>query len=190
MGALTDVFVASSEELRATFPGRVPVKPEPITRITKNPFTGKPMAAKEWVPAELFPENHCEWVWSQHEREGVRRLPHREYKGLDWLMLAELWTQLRGGDWQTHLDALTRPALLAPGDQEDWVNRVPDDLVSALAALLEVQIMEVADSWSRCEVFQASNWSPTDASEVLVALCELAKTASDSQRGLYLWVCM
>ena len=189
MGVLTVLFVASNEELRATFPFRVPVKPEPVSRETKNPFTGTAMKTKEWVPAEPFPEN-CGSVESQvkHERTAFSRLPHREYKGLDSLMLAALWVQIRGGDLYEHMNAIDRPALLAPGDPGEWIYRIPDELVSALSDLNESEVEEVARKWGELEEFQVSNWPPEDAYEVLIVLSGLSRTASESDRGLYLWV--
>jgi hypothetical protein len=190
MGILTDLFVASSEELRASFPYRVPVNPEPIIRMSKNPFTGKPTTIKQWAPSEPFPGD---WQsqslkTAEHERNSFRGLPHREYKGVDWLMLSALWIQLRGGDMDEHMDFLTRPALLAPGDPDDWVHRLPDDLVSALADLPQADVSRVAVGWASCEELDGARWTPADACEVLVGLCELSKTAVTAQKGLYLWV--
>ena len=68
MSVLTDFFVASVEELRAAFSCRVPVKPKPIRKKAKNPFTGQMATTEEWVPAEKFPAN-CGTPRSQAKQE-------------------------------------------------------------------------------------------------------------------------
>jgi hypothetical protein len=189
MGVLTDLFVAFNEELRAAFPSRVTVKPEPIVREARNPFTGKVVRTKEWVPAEPFPTMSAS-VGSQmkYEREAFLSLPHLECKGLDPIMLAALWTVLQGGDLHDHMDSITRPALLAPGDPDDWLYQLPDGLVSALEPLPASTVVEVASQWSKVEEFKASNWRADDGREVLLVLTELARKAINSQRSMYLWV--
>jgi hypothetical protein len=188
MGVLTDLFVASPEELRRTFPYRVPVCPEPTIRMTRNPFTGQEMPAKQWMPAESFPENlPGAEVRSAHERDGFRLLPNWEYKGLDPLLLAALWTQLRGGDLFEYSNTISRPALLSP-EEEDLVSQIPSDLVSALAELPASQMVASAAEWSSSEEFQISNWTAADGREVLEALCSLARLATTEKKGLYLWV--
>lgn len=189
MGIISDFFVASEEELRATFPYRVAVKPEPVISTMSNPFTGETVTSKQWMPAEPFSED---WTSPgkilETELAAFRKLPNKQYGDVDQIKLASLATLLCDDDWEMYMDVLSRPALLAPEDIDSWIHRLPDTMVSKLASLQDSQVSELAVAWGDTEESDISSWPPSDVLEVIKTLCELAKLAVDSQKGFYFWI--
>jgi hypothetical protein len=75
---------------------------------------------------------------------------------------------------------------LTPPDAEESTQRVPTDMTSALAALNDSEIPEVAQ---RCADVTAEElgWPPDDFQDVLRQLRALARRARDAGKSMYLW---
>jgi hypothetical protein len=187
MAIYTDFFVASEEELRATFPRRVPVAERPVERESRNPFTGESWKVKEWVPAEPFPELRGGTTYPRPSGvEAVRRLPLAQWKKVDQVKLATLQQFLAGGEFQPTIEALFRPALVAPGDEDSKLFRLPREWVEAVAGIDAVG--PLAEAWAATEECRLDNWSVEDAAEVIVSLRDLARRALAESKGMFLWV--
>jgi hypothetical protein len=185
----TDFFVTSEDELRAAFPYRFPVAKRPKTHRGRNPFTGQVQVVKEWGPAEPFPELPEGVTYpSKAEVKAVHRFPLAQFKGVDQVKLATLQALVSGGELQSHIEELCRPALVAPGKETSFLYRLPLAWVEAIAGIKKVA--PLAKDWAATEECQLDNWTAKDASEVIGSLRELAKRAVAESKGMFLWVNM
>jgi hypothetical protein len=183
----TDFFVASEEELRSAFPHRFPVAKRPKTRKATHPITGEPLAVKEWGPAEPFPELPKAVRYpSKAEAKAVSRLPHAQFKSIDQLKLATLQAILTGGDALGLMEGLCHPALMAPGDENSGLFRLPKSWVEAVAGIEKAG--PVAKTWAATDECQADNLTARDAAEVVEALRDLAEMSLAEAKGMFLWV--
>lgn len=107
-----------------------------------------------------------------------------QFKSITPLEAAGILSALRGGgDRMRMLDEFPS---LTPQDAEEWTQRVPADMTSALAALNDSQLPDVAQ---RCADITAEElgWSSDDFQEVLEQLRTLARRAVDTGKLMYLW---
>ncbi len=136
MAIYTDFFVASETELRRAFAHRFPVADQPVERVVRNQFTGQTRKIKEWPPAEAFPKPPEGTMFpNKDEVEAVRRLPFVQWKGVDQVKLAKLQQLVAGGEYESMIDALCRPALLAPDDGNSSLFRLPQAWIEAVAGI-------------------------------------------------------
>jgi len=183
----TDFFVASEDELQAAFPFRFPVAKRPKSRRVRNPFTGQDQAVKEWGPAQPFPELPEGITYpSEVEAKAVRRFPLVQWKGVDQIKLATLQALVGGGEVQSLIRELCRPALVAPGDENSTLFRLPPAWIEAVAGIKKVA--PVAKKWAATEELQLDHWKTKDAAEVIESLRELARRAVAESKGMFLWI--
>jgi hypothetical protein len=187
MAVYTDFFVASEEELRRAFPHRFPVAKRPKTRKVRNPFTGQMQSVKEWGPAKPFPALPKGITFpNKEEAKAVRKFPLVQFKGIDPVKLATLWTIIDGGELESIIEELCRPALVAPGDDCSILLLLPQAWIRAVAEI--EKLGPVAKKWATTEECRLDNWNAKDASEVIAALQKLAEYALTESKNMFLWV--
>jgi hypothetical protein len=81
------------------------------------------------------------------------------------------------------------PLVAVLDDGERVVERLPDELVTALAAASDERLAEVAVPWSQTEEFWGQS-SPDALTGLLCELAALARSATDGGQRLYCWVCV
>jgi len=114
-----------------------------------------------------------------------------ESKGIDTIKLGSLSRILAGRslDDVPAVPVFMDNSLLDKySDDGPWVYLVPDQLVSALAALDDDAEETVAASWAEIEEFRLSRWQPMDVQEYLHDLIEYARKARDQGKSLLLWM--
>jgi hypothetical protein len=70
------------------------------------------------------------------------------------------------------------------GDGETWLARFPAPLVASLAGLAGDERARVIGEWSATEEMASP---PDEVAPIVGCLVELARTALETGRGLYLW---
>jgi hypothetical protein len=185
MSILTDFFIASDKELAAAFPDRVPPKPEPAVRQSKNPFTGEPMTTREWLPAKPFPKRK-KGANTADETEAVRKLRHVLATHVDNVKLAQLHCLLTGAKFADVISDFCRPALVAPDDVVSEVFVMPAEWVRALATLDKVA--PVAKKWAATEECRTDGITAGDTAEVIESLRELARESIAKEKRFFLWL--
>ncbi len=182
MGALTDFFVASPDELAAVLPGWLLVADEPSTREVQNPFTGQKQIATYWPPAIDPPQN----IDRESRSPDYKHLSHVEFKRIDHVKLAQLNAILAGGEFLDKMNQFNRPALIDPAQtDETGLHRLDDEFVAALAAINEPKT--TAEQWAATEEMQLDQFTVDDCDSVLRELNRLAQDANTSGKGLYFW---
>jgi hypothetical protein len=103
-----------------------------------------------------------------------------QFKGLTNLEFGTLWAIIEGKEFDFDQHALES---LTPAE-ETWLLRFPISFVQELVALTPPRIREIAESWANTDELQ---WESSEAEEVVVELVRLAKFASATSQGLFLW---
>jgi hypothetical protein len=185
----TDFFIASEEELRAAFPNRFAVANVPTLREARNPFTGQTRMIEEWGPAQPLPRVSAGITYpSEAEMQAVSQLPIVRFKGVDIVKLAALQSITSGGDLQSQIGALCCPALVAPGDENSPLFRLPRPWIEAVAGIENVDT--VATKWASTEECQLDRWNAKNAAQAIEALRTLARRSKGESKGMFLWVNM
>lgn len=107
-----------------------------------------------------------------------------QFKSITPLEAAGILAVLRGGG--DRIEMLDEFPSLTPQDADEWIQRVPPDMTSALAALNDAQMPDVAQ---QCADLTAEElgWSSDDFQDVLQQLRALARRARDTGKSMYLW---
>jgi hypothetical protein len=109
-----------------------------------------------------------------------------QYKGLTPLELSTLWAIMRRVEWDAaQMDDFT--CLLQKDGGERLIHRFPSAMVDALGQLAADQTRDFATGWAATEELSCS---PADIHPVVEGMARLARLASASGRGLYLWNCV
>ncbi len=109
-----------------------------------------------------------------------------EYKGFTPLELSMLWSIMRGVEWDMKMmDEF--PCLLEEDGGERLIHRLPAEMVAELSRLTPDQIASVSPMWAATEEL---GWPPDAARAVIEDLVRLARTATQSDRSVYLWNCV
>jgi hypothetical protein len=183
MSVTSAFFVMPAAELRDLFPGWLPVRPEPTLSELVNPFTGKKSVVKVWLPAVDPAASAAEP--GAPDLGGVARL---EFRRIEHVKLAKLFVLMKGGDFTTRLEQMTRPALLAPGESDEMgLHRIDDEFTTALGALNGSKMSGTADAWAETEEMRLDRFTVADCESVLSGLTKLAQQARRSQQGLYFY---
>jgi len=121
-----------------------------------------------------------------------RNLPESEraeFKGLTYEECASLWAILQGTDpTSEHSDAF-ESVLVADGG-ERLINRFPPEFVALLASLDEAASSAAAVKWIQTGELAYLNCEVSDVLPIIEALSRLARTAHQSSKSLYLWMCV
>jgi hypothetical protein len=131
------------------------------------------------------------YISRNDEARGYDKTPDRfanraQYKGFTPLELSTLWSLMRGTEWDIALME-EFPCLLQVDGGERLIHGLPATMISDLSRLTPEQIATLSPKWAGTEELC---WSPDDAREVIESLVRLARDATESGRGLYLWNCV
>lgn len=183
MGVLTDFFVASPAQLVAAFPGWRAVQEEPVLREYVNPFNGHKQMIRTWEP---LPGPAPPATLSSQSPD-FSTLPNIQLKNVELLMLCSLKWVLSGvKEAETFSDAIGRPALIQPSNEDCGLHQLPELLVTDLAGILPGDIPNLGKRWWTEEEI-ARQFSIEECSEVLEKLSRLAIIATSSQAGMFLF---
>lgn len=109
-----------------------------------------------------------------------------QYKGITPLELSTLWAIIRGVEWDiTMLNHFA--CLLAVDGGERLVHSFPAPMVAALSRLTPEQIRDVSVKWAATEELACPT---SDIQPITEEMTHLARLATASGRGLYLWNCL
>lgn len=117
-----------------------------------------------------------------------------QFKGLTYEEVANLWAILQNTEpTPEHSDAF-ESVLVVDGGQS-LINRFPPEFVAAFASLDPSSASTAAAKWIQTEWIQTGElaYESCEASDVLSiieALSRLARTAQQSGKSLYLWMCV
>ena len=112
-----------------------------------------------------------------------------EFNGLTYEELANLWAILQDMEpAPEHSDAF-ESVLVVDGGQR-LINRFPPDFVAALATLDAASASAAAAEWTQTGELAYMSCEPSDVLPIVDALSRLARTAQQSGRSLYLWMCV
>jgi hypothetical protein len=181
MGLLTDFFIADRRELAKVFVGWLTVADQPVVREATNPFTGQSQRVQEWPPAgPIAPGKPARVI-------KLAALLHVQFKRIDHVKLATLAVMLTGTTFDEANDALAKPALVHPKNDETGLHQLPAALTVAVAELTDDRLRSVATAWSETDEMQADGFEPSDCEQVLQALRQLASSCKSEQSLYLLW---
>lgn len=120
----------------------------------------------EGLPADLFDTFHA--------------------KGVDTIKVDLLFAALTG---RSFAEVANCGEVISDIESEGpWIFRLPDELLTCLAAIEPSELPSVAAKWHHSEDF--AGWAPNDVELVLRGLVALAKRAGSPDVHLYHWVCV
>lgn len=101
--------------------------------------------------------------------------------GLMQMHLELLWAILQDVEWDVEMaDAFTP----IRESEEEWLVRLPDDLVNRLAQASPAELDDARAEWAEMEEMGCE---PDDLLEVTRGLQKIARRAVSTERPLYLW---
>ena len=114
---------------------------------------------------------------------------HAEFKGLTYEEVANLWAILQDAEpTPEHSDAF-ESVLVVDGGQR-LINRFPPDFVTRLASLDAASSTAAATKWIQTGELAYMSCEASDVLPIIEALSRLARTAQQTERSLYLWMCV
>ena len=173
MGVLTDFFAATPDELAAMAIEWGPVPPPPAAVAGRRGFFG--IGSRQASPAPTEPLGPT--------------LEAVQSKGILNVQLGVLDELVTGTPYETLestgvIDAIARDN----GEEGPWVFPVRRELRDALATVDEGRAGELARQWGSSEELGATEPEDFEALEGLIGdLAALARSASNSERDLYIW---
>ncbi len=109
-----------------------------------------------------------------------------QFNGMTPLELSMLWAIMRGSDWDVAM-LKDFACLLQIEDGERLIHSFPAAMVTVLGQLTSDQIRDVSAKWAATEELACS---PSDIQPVVEEMTRLARSATASGRGLYVWNCV
>jgi hypothetical protein len=187
MGLLCDYFLAPSDEIAASVGRSGPqtsASSSAASQVQKRGWLGrKVQAAHGLVGGGATAASEPDSVPEQ-------RFPFVDGCGVEpTVQMGTLEALLTGRSYEDVDDERDLEPMAIWGDEGPMVQRLPDQLVAALASSSEDRLAEVAVPWSQTDEF----WGHGDPEALTGLLCELAslaRTAQDSGQHLYCWVCL
>ena len=139
------------------------------------------------IQCDFFVADHADALqYDQLMRAGelpsASRYQRREWKSLTTLEIETLWAIIDRRPWTPDDGVLE--FLGDEGDGETWLARFPAPLVASLAALAGGERVRIISEWSVTEEMASP---PEEVAPIVDCLVDLARTASEKGRGLYLW---
>jgi hypothetical protein len=108
------------------------------------------------------------------------------YNGMTPLELSTLWAIMRGVEWDdSTMDDFV--CLLQIGSGERLIHRFPVAMLAALGQLTQDRVRDVTAKWAATDELACT---PADIQPVVEEMVRLARSATASGRGLYLWNCV
>ncbi len=112
-----------------------------------------------------------------------------EFKGLTYEEVANLWAILQNIEaTPEHADAF-ESVLVIDGGQR-LINRFPPEFVAALASLDASSTSAAADKWIQTGELAYMSCEASDVLPIIQTLSRLARTALQSGKSIYLWMCV
>jgi hypothetical protein len=109
-----------------------------------------------------------------------------QFNRISSLELSTLWAIMRGVEWDdAMMDDFT--FLLETDGGERVIQSFPSAMVAALSQLTPERIRDVSAKWVATDQFFCS---PSELQPVVEEMTRLARAATASGRGLYLWNCI
>ena len=121
-----------------------------------------------------------------------RNLPaaeRAEFKGVTYAELADLWAALQNTEPTPDHAKAFESVLVVDGGQR-LINRFPTEFVSLLAGLDDTTAAAVAAKWIQTGELAYLSCEASDVIPIIDALSRLARTAQQSGKSLYLWMCV
>lgn len=132
-----------------------------------------------------MPEQAAEYDADRNVLEAERA----EFKGLTCEECASLWAILRGDEpTPEHADAF-ESVLEIDGGQR-LINRFPPNFVELLAALDAAGGEAAASQWIQTGELAYLSCEAADVLPVIESLSRLSRLARETNRSLYLWMCV
>jgi hypothetical protein len=199
MGVLTDFFVATEDERARAFRGwtkPAPLLDEFIVIQVKNPFTGAMSTKRTRVPPGCHePEPDAVASGNFHD------LPWIAQKGISTVEVARLAEVVMDWDRDNARSEIEGRFYAGPPDTEQSLNELPVPFVARLAASSPEQCSTFGARWAemvradagtiKSPTIRESQQSRPDSEfvERVSELVKLARTATESGRGMYMWMC-
>ncbi len=124
--------------------------------------------------------------------DAARNLPdteRAEFKGLTYEELANLWAILQNTEaTPDHSDAFE--SILVVHDGERLINRFPPEFMASLALLDSSSALAAANKWIQTGELAYMSCEASDVLPIIEALSRLARAAKESDKSLYLWMCV
>jgi hypothetical protein len=121
-----------------------------------------------------------------------QNLPDNEraqFKGLTYEDVANLWAILQNTKAKPdHADAFESVLVIDGGER--LINRFPPEFVAVLASLNASSASDAAAKWIQTGELAYMSSEVSDALPIIEALSGLARTAQESGKSLYLWMCV
>jgi hypothetical protein len=187
MGAYTDFFIATRDDLRRAFVGWRRPLPEQEEQRTVNPFTKAPTTALRWVP-DPADDHDVDPLPGHSLGDRLLAFPTVPLSDLNPLLLGALVAVALDDDaWFARFaHGSEAPPLVAPeGDEPHFLAELPEAFVKRVASWSDADLRQVAASWAQSERI---NWSPEECADVLGELRELAARGLRERRQLYYWM--
>ena len=125
---------------------------------------------------------------------GETSVPSQEFdgidaKGIDQIRMGTLYAILSGTEYDPAFLVDESSFVYSGSEDGPWVQVVPDDMVSRLAALSDQNVPNVAKTWGSTEEFEPaySSWSENDIRTFLVGMSGLARRALAENKALFMW---
>jgi hypothetical protein len=172
MGIFTDFYVADPSEIDAAFGWLSSKERGTPPEFDPDDPEGSAERLNEWMEQQPSPE-----PTDAHEAQ-MAALNSLNYKGVlsgcvSTLRHLLLGTKIEaGGDWIVSSFSHT-------------LERIPDDLVEAVASRSDQEVLALAPAWAAHEEVR---WSEKDAREFLPLFASIARTARDHRKGVYLLI--
>jgi hypothetical protein len=134
-------------------------------------FVATPDTAKLYVGHEPFPTAH-----------------YCQYKSLTPLQAAQILAVLRGTPYHVSLIG-EFPLVDEKTEDGPWTVKVPDDMVTRLAELQDVEVQTQSVAWA-VETKEELAWTPVEFEPIVRDLVRLARAARADGKSMYLWNCL
>jgi hypothetical protein len=133
------------------------------------------------VLTELFVDD--EQKASTYNPATAAGIERAQLGGLTNLEFETLWAIVEGEEWDVEKHALRE---VASGDSF-WVHQFPAEYVAQLQALGPSEISAAAATWAATDEIMAA---PEDVSPVIDQLVALARSATKTGKGLFIWTAL
>lgn len=195
---LTDVFIATDQEVTAIFHGwkrPTPLLDDFVEKHFTNPFTGTTATIRTLIP-DNQPEPDADAVLDGD----FRKLPWIDQKGLDSIRVADLASILIGWDAERSSSEIHGRAYIGPPEAEVAVCEFPRVLLQRLAELNEHECALRGHEWAIAarkaaggipNEFIRNELTSIPESDWIARvsdLSSLAKRAMADGRSMFLWM--
>lgn len=122
--------------------------------------------------------------WPLHGYDEVRRVQPLDLRGLDFISLAVLWSQLSSMPWLTLSDRIAQE-VWPHEDKSPWLNALAPEFTAAVAKTSVDS--SLAQTWHRSLLGHSGHLSEDDLLTLLVGIASLASKAMSVGGALFVW---